>query len=62
MVTREKMMYVRTDNAPEFKGNIWATFFNENGLIHIPTAPYSSSSNGTADVLLASLPQLFEQC
>jgi hypothetical protein len=48
-VTREKMMYVRTDNAPEFKGNIWATFFNENGLIHIPTAPYSSSSNGTAE-------------
>ena len=42
------MVYVRTDNTPEFKGDLWASFFNENGIIHIPTAPYSSASNGTA--------------
>jgi len=48
-VTGEKMVFVCTDNAPEFKGVVWATFFNENGLIHIPTAPYSPASNGTAE-------------
>ena len=48
-VTGQKMVYVRTDNAPEFKGTVWTTFFNKNGLIHIPTAPYSSASNGTAE-------------
>jgi hypothetical protein len=51
-VTREKMIYVRTDNAPKFKGNLWALFFNENGLIHISTTPYSSASNGTAERLI----------
>jgi hypothetical protein len=48
-VTGMKMVYVQTDNAPEFKGSIWATFLNDNGIIHIPTAPYSSASNGTAE-------------
>ena len=48
-VTGKKMVYVCTNNAPEFKSNAWATFFNENGTIHVPTAPYSSTSNGTAE-------------
>jgi len=43
-----KMVYVCTDNAPKFKSNAWAMFFNENGIIYVPTAPYSSASNGIA--------------
>jgi hypothetical protein len=48
-VTGKEMVYVCTDNAPEFKSKLWGMFFNENGIIHIPTAPYSSASNGTAE-------------
>jgi hypothetical protein len=48
-ITAKKMVYMRTDNVPEFKGNTWAAFFNETGLIHVPTAPYSSASNETAE-------------
>jgi hypothetical protein len=48
-VTNRKMVYIRTDNAPEFSGSLWITFCNENGIIMVPTAPYSSGSNGTAE-------------
>jgi len=51
-ITGKKMVYICTDNAPEFKSGTWANFFNENGIIHIPTAPYSSASNGTAEHLI----------
>jgi hypothetical protein len=48
-VTGKKMIYIRTDNAPEFAGSPWITFCNENGIIMVPTAPYSSGSNGTTE-------------
>ena len=32
-VTGNKVVYVCTDNAPEFKSDVWATFLNENGII-----------------------------
>jgi hypothetical protein len=48
-ITGKTMTYVRTDNTPKFKGIIWANFFKENGIIHTPTAPYSSTFNGTAE-------------
>jgi hypothetical protein len=48
-VTGKEMVYVHTDNTPEFRSNLWAGFFNENSIIHIPTAPYSSALNGTAE-------------
>jgi hypothetical protein len=48
-VTGKRMVYIRTDNAPEFIGTLWTTFCNENGIILVPTAPYSSGSNGTTE-------------
>jgi hypothetical protein len=48
-ITGKTMIYVCMDNAPEFKGTIWANFFKENGIIHTPTAPYSLASNGMAE-------------
>jgi hypothetical protein len=48
-ITGKTMIYVCMDNTPEFKGTIWANFFKENGIIHTPTAPYSSASNGMAE-------------
>ena len=48
-ITGRKMIYVRTDNAQEFLGILWTNFCNENGIIMVPTAPYSSGSNGTAE-------------
>ena len=48
-VTGRKMVYIRTDNAPEFSGSLWTTFCNENGIVMVPTAPYSSGSNGTTE-------------
>jgi hypothetical protein len=38
-VIEKEMVYVYTDNAPEFKSKLWETFFNENDIIHIPTLP-----------------------
>ena len=43
------MIYIRSDNAPEFKSKLWEDFMRENGLTFVPTAPYSSSSNGTSE-------------
>jgi Reverse transcriptase (RNA-dependent DNA polymerase)/gag-polypeptide of LTR copia-type/GAG-pre-integrase domain len=48
-ITGEKMVYIRTDNAREFLGELWMNFCNKNGIIMVPTAPYSSGSNGTAE-------------
>jgi hypothetical protein len=43
------MVYIHMDNAPEFSGSLWITFCNENGIVMVPTAPYSSGSNGTTE-------------
>jgi hypothetical protein len=48
-VTNKKMVYIHTDNTPEFSGSLWITFCNENGIVMVPTAPYSSGSNGTTE-------------
>ena len=48
-VTGKKMIYIRSDNAPEFKSKLWEDYMRENGLTFVPTAPYSSSSNGTSE-------------
>jgi hypothetical protein len=48
-VTGKKMIHIRTDNAPEFKSKLWEDFMHEHGLIFVPTAPYSSGSNGTVE-------------
>ena len=49
------MVFICTDNTPEFKGSLWAAFFAENGLIMVPTTPYSSGSNGTTKQLIGIL-------
>ena len=54
-VTGKLMVFIHTNNAPEFKGSLWAALFAENGLIMVPTAPYSSGSNGTAEQLIGIL-------
>jgi hypothetical protein len=51
-ITGQKMIYVHTNNVPEFKEIIWVTFLNDNSIIHIPTAPYPSTSYGTAKHLI----------
>ncbi|GLB45342.1 hypothetical protein LshimejAT787_2200050 [Lyophyllum shimeji] len=48
-ITGKVMVHIRTDNAPEFKSQLWTEFFREHGLIFVPTAPYSSASNGTVE-------------
>jgi len=48
-VTEMLMVFIRVDNTPEFKSNLWANYFRETGLIMLPTAPYSSLSNGMAE-------------
>jgi hypothetical protein len=48
-ITSKRMVYIRTDNAPEFTGSLWTDFCKINGIIMVPTAPYSSGSNGTAE-------------
>ena len=48
-ITGRKMVYIQTDNAQEFLGSLWTNFCNENGIMVVPTAPYSSGSNGTAE-------------
>jgi hypothetical protein len=48
-ITGKVMVHIRTDNAPEFKSKLWEDYMHENGLIFVPTAPYSSSSNGTSE-------------
>lgn len=48
-ITGKKMVFIRTDNAPEFKSKLWADYLKKNGLIFTPTAPYSSPTNGTAE-------------
>jgi hypothetical protein len=48
-ITEKAMIYVCMDNAPKFKSTIWVNFFKENGIIHMPMAPYSLASNRTAE-------------
>lgn len=45
-ITGKKMVYICTNNTPEFSGSLWIAFCNENGIVLVPTAPYSSGSNG----------------
>ena len=49
----EKMMgqlivFIQTNNAPEFYSALWKDYFCEEGLIFDPTVPYSLASNSTA--------------
>lgn len=44
-----KVIHIRTNNAPEFKSQLWEDYMHVNGLIFVPTAPYSSCSNGTSE-------------
>lgn len=48
-VTGMVMVFVHTDNAAEFQSALWQDYMRENGIKFIPTAPYSSASNGTAE-------------
>lgn len=48
-ITGKTMVYIRSDNAPEFKSKLWSQWFKELGLIFDPTPTYSSASNGTAE-------------
>ena len=48
-VTGMRMVFIRTDNAPEFLSQIVQDWFKSVGIIHIPGPPYSSAANGTAE-------------
>ena len=55
-VTGKVMVYVQTDNAPEFKGSLWTGYFTENGLMivlphHTPPDP-TELLNGQLEFLL----------
>lgn len=41
--------YVVSDNGPRFVSREMTDYFHQNGIIHIPTAPYHPPSNGQAE-------------
>jgi hypothetical protein len=45
--TGHRIKRVRTDNA--FNSARWKEYFKSHGIIHEPTAPYSSAENGLAE-------------
>jgi hypothetical protein len=47
--TGKKVKVLRTDMEPSLMGNLWDAFFKETGIVHTPTAPYTSANNGIAE-------------
>ncbi|KAF5339065.1 hypothetical protein D9758_016454 [Tetrapyrgos nigripes] len=53
--TNHRLKRIRTDNAPEFRSNLWIDWFKQHGIIHEFSATYSSSSNGLAECAIGIL-------
>ncbi|GLB39961.1 putative reverse transcriptase (RNA-dependent DNA polymerase) [Lyophyllum shimeji] len=47
--TGQKLLYIRTDEGPEFVNSKWKAYCQKFGIIHETTAPYSSSANGVVE-------------
>ena len=48
LATHGLLYIVANDNGPSFTSKEFKNFIHKNGIKHITTAPYHSSSNGTA--------------